>query len=541
MANSEHLEILRQGLEVWSVWRANNFEVNADLSGADLSGMNLTGANFDHADLSNTYMEKSRLSEAFFSSANLSSANLKGADIRDTYLDNADLSDANLCKADLTGSILEDTTLDGADLQDAKLTKANLSRANACWADLSRAQLISTNFSGANLRYINLSYAYLIATEFDDADLKEADLQGIKSESVSFRNANLRAANFSNAILSRAGFGGANLSEADFTNSDLSESKLLNADFTGAILTGACIADWQIGNSTQLDNIICDYIYRAIDEDGQFSGRLPVNPESTFAPGEFVLWASVRASALETIDLTFTEGFNWQDFFSSLQEVRQQNPEAGIFLQGVEERNGQYVVRLRIETDKIGGDRTILEARIETTTKELIETKRRLYEAHGEVKALERTLEKTLRMATDQGPKYNLQGAQFGGSFAETVQGNQIGGIINNYGSNTDDIVRLLTSLREQVQALPTEHKEEAFDLLDDIEIDLNKPEPDTNRIGRKLKRFAEIASILAAGTVIFSGNLNEIAINVIKLTETLGIPIEQVQPRQISPEDTTY
>ena len=196
---------------------------------------------------------------------------------------------------------------------------------------------------------------------------------------------------------------------------------------------------------------------------------------------------------------------------------------------------------MRIETDKIGGDRTILEARIETTTKELIETKRRLYEAHGEVKALERTLEKTLRMATDQGPKYNLQGAQFGGSFAETVQGNQIGGIINNYGSNTDDIVRLLTSLREQVQALPTEHKEEAFDLLDDIEIDLNKPEPDTNRIGRKLKRFAEIASILAAGTVIFSGNLNEIAINVIKLTETLGIPIEQVQPRQISPEDTTY
>jgi hypothetical protein len=47
-------------------------------------------------------------------------------------------------------------------------------------------------------------------------------------------------------------------------------------------------------------------------------------------------------------------------------------------------------------------------------------------------------------MATDQGSKYNLQGAQFAGGFAETVQGNQIGGVINNYGQKAEDIIRLL-------------------------------------------------------------------------------------------------
>jgi hypothetical protein len=62
--------------------------------------------------------------------------------------------------------------------------------------------------------------------------------------------------------------------------------------------------------------------------------------------------------------------------------------------------------------------------------------------------------------------------------------------------------------------------------------------------MGRKLKRFAEIATtigLLTAGAVTFSGNLNEVVGNVIELTETLGISIEQVQPNQISPKDIAY
>ena len=135
-----------------------------------------------------------------------------------------------------------------------------------------------------------------------------------------------------------------------------------------------------------------------------------------------------------------------------------------------------------------------------------------------------------------QASKYNLSHAQFAGGFAETVRGDQIGGTINNYGASLDDITRLITALREQAQTFPAEHKDEALDVLDDLEADIQKPEPDPGRIGRRLKRLAAIAtamSALAGGAATFSGDLNTFTGNVLELTETLGIPVERVQPSQ--------
>jgi uncharacterized protein YjbI with pentapeptide repeats len=44
MANEAHLELLRQGADAWSAWRAKEqFSVIPDLSGANLSGADLTG------------------------------------------------------------------------------------------------------------------------------------------------------------------------------------------------------------------------------------------------------------------------------------------------------------------------------------------------------------------------------------------------------------------------------------------------------------------------------------------------------------------
>ncbi|MEA5452693.1 pentapeptide repeat-containing protein [Leptolyngbya sp. CCNP1308] len=509
MSRKEHIEILKQGVKAWNQWRKENPKITPNLREAALCkstliGIDLSGANLHKADLS---------------SANLSVANLVEADLRKVNLENTDLSEADFSEANLRFS-----RLISANLSNAYFILADLSFANLSHADLSHSTLGETNLHSANLRNASLFNADLSACDLSKAVLINADL-------------------------SQADLTNSDLKGADLSGADLSFSQVLSADFSDANLTGACIADWHQGNSTKFQRVHCEYIFRT--RMGKcFSGRLPVSPNNIFGIGEFELWANVRASALETIDLTFTEGLKWQDFFSSLQEVRSQNPDTGIFLQGVEEKDGQYVVRLRIETDKTGDNRTVLEAKIETTTKELVETRRQLHEAHGEIKALDRvldrrdrSLEEALLMATNQGPKYDLKGAQFAGGFAETVQGNQTGGIINNYGQNTEDIIRLLTSLREQVQAFPTEHREEALDLLDDVEIDLKKPKPNINRMGRKLKRFAEIATtigILTAGAVTFSGNLNEVVGNVIELTETLGIPIDQVQPSQISPEDTT-
>ena len=135
-----------------------------------------------------------------------------------------------------------------------------------------------------------------------------------------------------------------------------------------------------------------------------------------------------------------------------------------------------------------------------------------------------------------EGNNYVSNDTQFAGGFAETVQGDQIGGTINNYGASLADIPRLITALCEQAQAFPAEHKDEALDVLDDLEVDIQKPEPDPSRIGRRLKRLAVIVTTvgaLAGGAATFSGNLNTFTGNVLELTETLGIPVEQVQPSQ--------
>ena len=48
MANEEHLEILRSGVEHWNAWREQNADVTnylANLRDADLTGANLFDAN----------------------------------------------------------------------------------------------------------------------------------------------------------------------------------------------------------------------------------------------------------------------------------------------------------------------------------------------------------------------------------------------------------------------------------------------------------------------------------------------------------------
>ena len=64
MANPEHLEILRQGVEKWNRWRLENPEVIPDLTDAGLSGANLSGANLSGADLSRATLADADLTDA---------------------------------------------------------------------------------------------------------------------------------------------------------------------------------------------------------------------------------------------------------------------------------------------------------------------------------------------------------------------------------------------------------------------------------------------------------------------------------------------
>ena len=124
MMAGKHLEILKQGVDVWNTWRGLHPELGrpdlsgadlswadlgqADLSRASLSGANLSGASLLKANLSWTDLNGTDLSGADLSGANLFAANLFAAD-----LSGANLSRANLERASLVGTILEQTTLTG--------------------------------------------------------------------------------------------------------------------------------------------------------------------------------------------------------------------------------------------------------------------------------------------------------------------------------------------------------------------------------------------------------------------------------------------
>ncbi len=101
MANPEHLEILKQGVEQWNKWREQHFEVRPDLRMANLVVADLQEANLRRVDLRG--------------------ASLKGAVLSSAVLSVADLTGANLGGAVLATTVLRSTTLQGTDFSGARL------------------------------------------------------------------------------------------------------------------------------------------------------------------------------------------------------------------------------------------------------------------------------------------------------------------------------------------------------------------------------------------------------------------------------------
>jgi uncharacterized protein YjbI with pentapeptide repeats len=88
MANQEHLDILKRGVQVWNGWRAEHY--------------------FDSAQID--------LSDANLSRVNLSDANLNGVNLSDANLNDTDLSGDRLISANLSRTILGDTILIGTQI-----------------------------------------------------------------------------------------------------------------------------------------------------------------------------------------------------------------------------------------------------------------------------------------------------------------------------------------------------------------------------------------------------------------------------------------
>jgi uncharacterized protein YjbI with pentapeptide repeats len=489
MANKEHLEILGQGVEVWNRWREENPYVVPDLIKANLSGATLSGIN----------------------------------------LSKADLSWADLSWADMSGANLNESNLTRANLSEANFVGAHFREANLSYAFLVGANLSSANFFQAHLRRSKLSHTNLRETIFRKAILSDADLSGAIIRSADLNGADLNSTNLTDAVLQNADLSLANLTAADLQkanlqNTNLSYSQVLITNFIEANLTGACIADWQSGSSTNLKEVTCEYIFRTISSEG-FSGRLPVDPNSTFAPGEFTQRFQILASAQETIDITFTDGIDWQAFFTSFQELRSQYPDSNLSIQGLERKAEGFIVRLEVEAEETGPELERLKGEIESAEKALYDSQLLLMKAQGQIEVYQDMMGVVKTLAAKPMAEVNQNFHAPVGNVAGTNYGSMTAYI----NQNSSDISRLLSSLQQLSQAFPDAQQQQVQIHLDDLATDLQQPEKcQPARMRTRLNSLFGVLLLLGGGVATATAFAND----VLDLAEKLNVPAEAFRPQ---------
>ncbi|CCI32741.1 pentapeptide repeat-containing protein [Microcystis sp. T1-4] len=227
-----------------------------------------------------------------------------------------------------------------------------------------QANLTATDFTGATLKSTNFNQAILNKTIFKQAiklelarpdntllanprvreflidsrtgsgkDFAQADLRGAYLEGANLQAANLRLADISEASLQYANLAGANLTEVN----------AVNADLRHATLTGACVENWNIDATTQLDEVDCQYIYL-------LNGQKERRPSSgEFQPGEFT---KLFAEMFDTVDLIFRNGVDWKAFIAALKEVQVQNENTPLQVQSIANKgDGVIVVKVHVPSD----------------------------------------------------------------------------------------------------------------------------------------------------------------------------------------------
>jgi uncharacterized protein YjbI with pentapeptide repeats len=235
------------------------------------------------------------------------------------------------------------------------------------------ATYFGTCFADANLTNTNLEYAVLMNTNFSRSNLTNTNFYGVrqlnsaKVKRTILTNSLVRELlvnrqgsnfNYSGCDLHGAYLIGANLINADFTGANLSDSNLqeaqldranltrvlaVGADLQGANLTGACIADWSIDRTTNLDNISCDYVYlKSPGEDR--------NPASgIFSVGDFT---QLFQQIWNTIDLIFHEGIDWASFGTAWQQIQIENDGIPLSIHSIERRGeGTILVKVEVPQD----------------------------------------------------------------------------------------------------------------------------------------------------------------------------------------------
>ena len=516
--SQEQFIVLKQGSEVWNEWKVNNPDVEIDLNTIELTDGNLSGADLNGADLRQ---------------ANLSKTDLSGADLRNTDLSGADLCGANLSQANFSN---------------ANLSGANLNEANLSGAILNGAKFIETIFVYANLSRATVRDAKFIRSNLSRSDLTQADFTN-----SNLKEANLIEANLNSACLMNVDFSDANLSLADFSDADLSSARLINSKLIGTnalstnfrqiVLTGSCIQDWNINTETIFEDILCDYIYLKENQ----HERRPRN--GNFSPDEFSILVQ---KSLETIDLVFVDGIDWQAFFQSFQELRSQFGNQSIGIQGIEKKDDSIVIHLETIAEV---DKSLVESKAKELYNEHLQLIEQRYTA--EIKAKDREIciykkkssdlneiarllatrpinvEATAVVQKDITHQTNINAKTIGAIHSGSGDLNNLSQII---GQDLDEISQIISKLRQIAQSFPTDQKEIAIDELEDLEHDIKTPENHhSKRIGRRLKGLLAAGTTTAAfagttmtGAVDLSSKADEFITNVQGLSKKLGIELVQ-------------
>lgn len=229
---------------------------------------------------------------------------------------------ANLTEADFTGATLKSTNFNQAILNKTifkQAIKLELARpGNTLLANPQVREFLIDSRTGAG------------------QDFTQAYLRGAYLEGANLQAANLRLADISEASLQYANLAGANLTEVN----------AVNADLRHATLTGACVENWNIDATTQLDEVDCQYIYL-------LNGQKERRPSSgEFQPGEFT---KLFAEMFDTVDLIFRNGVDWKAFIAALKEVQVQNEDTPLQVQSIANKgDGVIVVKVHVppDTDK---------------------------------------------------------------------------------------------------------------------------------------------------------------------------------------------
>jgi len=293
MADAEQLNILRQGVPAWKMWRARHPRTVPNFAGADLRDAYLSGVDFSNADLTGANLSGANLMGANLSGATGRRMQLVGANLRDADLRRADLRGADLGLAKLAGARIDSSTqLEGKWQRVWELALASSYRDYRGW-DLSQADLSYLSFVGSVLTDTNLQQSDLTGSDFSYAQLQGAqigastrldpkwrlvwtlhqdggengnftgqDLSFADLTGVNLRGALLQGCQLNFSSLAGANLQGADLRQADLSLADLRGAQVQGADFSGANLTGASFQEWVLDSRSRFEEATCRWFYR---------------------------------------------------------------------------------------------------------------------------------------------------------------------------------------------------------------------------------------------------------------------------------------